>query len=152
MIQRHRNRKKIYNPKTDDAFYIAGIIGLAVIAIYFFIYKNMGFDIRKWLTPCLFHQITGYYCPGCGGTRAVAALGSGKILRAFCYHPFVVYAAAIATWFLISQTVERISGKKIKIAMHYSDRYLWIGLAIVILNVIVKNMALFFWHVDLLQP
>ena len=24
--------------------------------------------------PCLFHLATGYYCPGCGGTRAIASL------------------------------------------------------------------------------
>lgn len=42
--------------------------------------------------PCLFHFITGLYCPGCGGTRAIRALFHGEILKSFCYHPFVLYA------------------------------------------------------------
>lgn len=43
--------------------------------------------------PCLFHWITGLYCPGCGGTRAIGALLQGQLLKSFCYHPFVLYAA-----------------------------------------------------------
>ena len=30
--------------------------------------------------PCLFHMMTGAYCPGCGGTRAVKSLLKGEIL------------------------------------------------------------------------
>ena len=29
--------------------------------------------------PCLFHLMTGLYCPGCGGTRAVRALFRGDL-------------------------------------------------------------------------
>ena len=42
--------------------------------------------------PCLFHWITGLYCPGCGGTRAIGALLQGRLLKSFCYHTFVLYA------------------------------------------------------------
>lgn len=42
--------------------------------------------------PCLFHWITGLYCPGCGGTRAIGALLQGQLLKSFCYHPFVLFA------------------------------------------------------------
>ena len=30
--------------------------------------------------PCLFHLATGYYCPGCGGTRAIASLLHGQVI------------------------------------------------------------------------
>ena len=43
--------------------------------------------------PCLFHLATGYYCPGCGGTRAITSLLHGQILNSFLYHPVVLYAA-----------------------------------------------------------
>lgn len=33
----------------------------------------------KWLPKCLFHQLTGLYCPGCGATRALSALLHGDI-------------------------------------------------------------------------
>lgn len=33
----------------------------------------------KWLPKCMFHQLTGLYCPGCGATRALSALLHGDI-------------------------------------------------------------------------
>ena len=44
-----------------------------------------------------------------------------------------------ARGFLLSQTIERLSHHKLPLAMHYKDRYLWIGLAILIINCMVKK-------------
>lgn len=41
------------------------------------------------LWPCFFAKITGRPCPGCGMTRAVAALLHGEWRQAMAYHPFV---------------------------------------------------------------
>ena len=38
--------------------------------------------------PCLFARITGLPCPGCGMTRAVAALLHGEWSLGLAYHPF----------------------------------------------------------------
>lgn len=56
--------------------------------------------------PCLFHLATGYYCPGCGGTRAIAALLHGQLFRSFLYHPVVLYGAFLLFRVLISSTLE----------------------------------------------
>ena len=45
--------------------------------------------------PCLFHLLTGFYCPGCGGTRAIRLLLKGELIKSFCYHPFVPYLALV---------------------------------------------------------
>ncbi|WP_305805302.1 DUF2752 domain-containing protein [Stenotrophomonas sp. YIM B06876] len=37
--------------------------------------------------PCMFHAFTGYYCIGCGLTRALHALLHGDLLRAFALNP-----------------------------------------------------------------
>ncbi|MBQ6855594.1 MAG: DUF2752 domain-containing protein, partial [Lachnospiraceae bacterium] len=36
--------------------------------------------------PCMFRMLTGLYCPGCGGTRAVKALLTGHPIQSFLYH------------------------------------------------------------------
>ena len=46
--------------------------------------------------PCPFHFLTGLYCPGCGGTRAVMALLTGNWKASLYYHPFVLYMTAAA--------------------------------------------------------
>ncbi len=33
----------------------------------------------KWLPRCMFHQLTGLYCPGCGATRALSAMLHGDL-------------------------------------------------------------------------
>ena len=32
------------------------------------------------LIPCLIHKLTGFRCPGCGNTRALAALTQGRFM------------------------------------------------------------------------
>lgn len=94
--------------------------------------------------PCLFRFFTGLYCPGCGGTRAVKALLSGKILRSLYFHPFVLYvvvAAASETAFWIEKRL-RPSAKKLSGFSRRLPRWAIGGLTVVLVNWIVKNGAL----------
>ena len=45
----------------------------------------------KYPLPCLFHVITGLYCPGCGAGRASYNILHGNFLTAFCYNPVMVF-------------------------------------------------------------
>lgn len=45
--------------------------------------------------PCLFRLLTGLYCPGCGGTRALKCLLQGKVLTSLYYNPLIVYMAVV---------------------------------------------------------
>ena len=50
----------------------AAVVG--TVLLYFFPPGRYHF----W-PPCVFHKLTGLYCPGCGNTRALAALLHGDI-------------------------------------------------------------------------
>jgi len=41
---------------------------------------------------CPFHRATGLPCPGCGMSRAMAAMSQGDLGAALGLHPFVVFA------------------------------------------------------------
>lgn len=125
----------------DKIFYIIGWICIAIGAIVFGLYRA-GVLPTIHMAPCMIHAMTGYYCPGCGGTRATYALLHGKIITSLYYHPIVVYGVVVGGWFMISQTIERISRGKIHIGMHYRDLYLWLALVIAIVNCLVKNLIL----------
>ncbi len=107
--------------------------------------------LKTFFIPCIFYAVTGLYCPGCGGTRAAAALGKGHILLSFFYHPIVVYGAIIYLWFMISHTIEYLTGRRIKIGMKYRNGYLYLALVIVIINIAVKDIALTAFHIDILK-
>lgn len=51
---------------------------------------------------CPLLAITGWYCPGCGGLRAVYALGHGDLPTALARNPFAVLVLGylVVTWVL----------------------------------------------------
>ena len=126
----------------DTSFYIIGWCGIAFLGIYILAKAIVGFDIFDYVRGCTLNTWTGLYCPGCGATRAVFALLRGEILRSLYLHPFVLYVAVVGGWFMISQTIERLSHGKIKIALHFRMLYMWIAVAIIFINCIWKNAML----------
>ena len=90
--------------------------------------------------PCVFYTLTGYFCPGCGGTRSLRALLSGKIFVSAVDFPMIFYAAVVFAWFMISQTIDRISGHRLPIGMKYRDTWVYAALVIVVIHFVVKNL------------
>lgn len=100
--------------------------------------------------PCLFHAMTGLYCPGCGGTRAVGYLLQGRLLLSLRYHPLVLYA-------VLAAAVEALS---FLLAKAWGDRRFYLGpekllvyaaAGIVAANFVVKNFLLIVCGIDLLS-
>ena len=117
----------------EDYLYIAGIGLVPLFAAAVWLWRRMPH------VPCLFHVLTGYYCPGCGGTRAVKMLLHGRLFWSIYYHPAVPYGAALYLGFMASQTVERLAGRRLPIGMRYRDIYVWLMLAILGANFLLKN-------------
>ncbi len=137
--------------KEETALFFTGWALVFLAAILYLLYRLLPLPYEKLMIPCIFYSATGLYCPGCGGTRAVSALLHGKFLTSFICHPLVVCTAIMGGWFLLSQSIERLSRHRIKIGMKYRDFYIWAALGIVIINFIVKNILLLVWNIDLLQ-
>lgn len=137
----------------DNNFYILGwcCIGLAIGIVVLNDVFHM--QLANLMPPCLFHKITGLYCLGCGGTRAVFALVRGDIIKSLFYHPMVPYVAIVGGWFMISQTIDRLLRHKfpsIDFAMHFRLVYLWIGVGLAVLNCLWKNGVLIITGVALM--
>lgn len=90
--------------------------------------------------PCVFYTLTGYFCPGCGGTRSLRALLSGKLFVCAVDFPMIFYAAVVFAWFMIGQTIDRISRHRIPIGMRYRHAWVYASLAIVVIHFVVKNL------------
>ncbi|MCR5467470.1 MAG: DUF2752 domain-containing protein [Lachnospiraceae bacterium] len=115
------------------------------------------FDI---LPGCLLYRTTGFYCPGCGGSRAVLAFLSGKVLLSFFYHPLVPLTAIYFFYkilhFGVFELAEYALKKKSSLAtVKNIDKktdipvigYLKFALVILIAQWIVKNVV----HIYLMQ-
>lgn len=99
--------------------------------------------------PCVFHMVTGAYCPGCGGTRAAKALLAGHIFQSIRYNPVVCYGAAVAAGFGLFWLYCRLChrpGPGVK----RLEIFLYGGLVLALVNCVYKNYMLFARGVDLL--
>ncbi len=88
---------------------------------------------------CPFLALTGLYCPGCGGLRAVHALAHGDPATALGLNPFVVVMIPVAVflwgrWALLAWQGRRFTGKDIH------PGYAWTFLALMIVFWIVRNI------------
>ena len=60
-----------------------------------------------WYPKCVFHEVTGYHCPGCGTARAQHALSRGRLMQALVYNPFTVAAVLYAVWEPVTYGIAR---------------------------------------------
>ena len=111
--------------KEETALFYTGWALLAISCLLWMFYRLFPGLFTSLLVPCLVKSTLG--------------------------HPLVLYTAVVGGWFLISQTIARVSGRRLNIGMKYRDGYVWAALVIVIVNFIVKNLLLLLFHVDLLK-
>ena len=62
-------------------------LGALIISVLLVICNPVG---SRWFPPCPFKYLTGWYCPGCGSTRALHHLLHGRVEAAFGYNPLMV--------------------------------------------------------------
>jgi len=53
------------------------------------LYLKVWLPITNLGIPCIFHEVTGLFCPGCGITRALTSLLSLDLMQSFQYHPLI---------------------------------------------------------------
>lgn len=133
----------------SDSLYVCGLALLAACLFAGVLIKITGIRLNQILLPCLFNTLTGIYCPGCGGTRALAAMLQGNLADSLHYHPVVIYGAALYVWYIVSNTIQYISHGKCKIGLKYRRLYVWIGVAIVLFHTVWKNVMLLLYKQSL---
>lgn len=131
-----------FDQKTENGCYAALNAGLLLLLASAGLVMKFQVDLHTAIPTCFFYRLTGYYCPGCGGTRALVALLQLHILQSLRCHPLVVYTAAVLGAFWISKTLEIIAGKRFR-GMGLKPVYLYIAMAIVIIQWIIKNSLLY---------
>lgn len=66
---------------------LAILIPAAAVAVL--LYRFPPGKYRFW-PPCVFHRLTGLYCPGCGNTRALAALLRGDVAGSLAWNVLLI--------------------------------------------------------------
>lgn len=132
--------------KENRIFVFLGIVLLICGIIYLVIDKYI-FKVFLPDSQCILFQFFGFYCPGCGGTRAVNALLKGHLLQSFRYHIAVPITAVLYICFMGSNLLHMFF-PKVK-AMPFREGYLWLVLGLVVLNFVIRNFLLLVLHITI---
>lgn len=130
----------------EELFYIGLVfsaVGTGVGVVYYFLLRNLLPEF-----PCPFSALLGIYCPGCGGTRAVAALLQGRLLLSFWYHPLVLYGAVVGGGFMATQGLARLGVGRMK-GWRFHSWYLYGAVLLIVCNFLIKNMLRLVWGITM---
>lgn len=139
--------KSFREHSTNKIVYLSGLVLAVAVSVLFVLQHSsrIRLDLTQVIYPCMFHRLSGLYCPGCGGTRAVKALLDGHLLECFLYHPFVLYCAVLYVLFMASHTLELLFAKRLPIrGLDFKISYVYIGIILILLQWMVKNLLLLF--------
>jgi hypothetical protein len=92
--------------------------------------------------PCPFHEITGYYCPGCGSLRSLHQLLHAHPLKALSLNPLMILSLPFLSYILISDYLGSIQTLKSS-QLFSSPRSVWILLGIILVFWIIRNIPLY---------
>ena len=81
--------------------------------------------------PCVFYELTGLQCPGCGNTRAVVATMRLDFKAAFSYNPLYLLEIGYIGWVFIMSAVNYVKKGR------FSYPSTWLVLDAVVLIVVM---------------
>ena len=88
--------------------------------------------------PCIFYELTGLKCPGCGITRMLISIAKLDFLSAFTYNPFLFITGPIVILYIFLGEVKYVLrdeplGKKAEV-------FIMIELILALLYGILRNL------------
>ena len=94
--------------------------------------------------PCLFYELTGLYCVGCGAGRAFISLLHGKIYAAFRFQPLMMLMLPIIAYYCLKQYIAFVFGRDILPFPTIRSRFVGIFVLVVIVAYwILRNIPVF---------
>ena len=90
--------------------------------------------------PCMFHQITGFYCSGCGASRALRSVLHFDFYQALRYNAIFTIALPFLIIYGGALSISFIRFGKDKISEKISMKIVWVLVAAAIIYGILRNI------------
>lgn len=103
-------------------------VSAPLIVLIVIIFRDFIMSLASLLGQCMFHAVTGLWCPGCGNTRSVNAMLHGDFILALRNNISIPFTALLLL-ILYIELIFDISGKPVKIL----TRKLWVWLIVLAL-------------------
>lgn len=89
---------------------------------------------------CALHTLTGYYCPACGGQRALSALLHGNIILAMRNNLLFIIILPFFIKYSFTGAQRLILNNKPFLNLKFSSFQLWFILGIILLFFLLRNI------------
>ena len=113
---------------------VAGIVLIVFTLVYWFVFKKFNIGI-----PCVYYELTGLHCPGCGLTRMIFYLLSFDFYHAFRSNMLMFILLPFFIVLFADYVVSYIKYKK-PLMYKIKTRYWIILLVIAVLFGIARNI------------
>ncbi len=101
-----------------------------------FLYLNHKFS---FFIPCIFHKITGFWCPGCGITRMLISILKLDFYQAFRYNPLLFTLLPFFSIYGVAYYINWLENRQLNL-----PKIIWIILLIIVIFfMILRNIPMF---------
>jgi hypothetical protein len=108
---------------------LAGLVVMtALVATLFFVNPVT----TRFYPPCLFHELTGFWCPGCGTTRALHQLLHGNLAAAFRFNALSMAMLPVAGYLIVRGDASTLK-----------PTWIWVLLALIVAFAVLRNIPIY---------
>jgi hypothetical protein len=90
---------------------------------------------------CPFKAVTGYDCPGCGGTRAAHQLFTGHLLAALDFNVLAVVAFPFILWGLFVSLTAMLGGPRWR-SVSFSPQWTKVAFVVIVAFWVLRNLPI----------
>ncbi|MEJ6572424.1 MAG: DUF2752 domain-containing protein [Akkermansiaceae bacterium] len=117
--------------------------GVVLGGMYFFVAlaDGRGNSEHSSVVECGVRNLTGFHCPGCGGTRCAENIIGGDWISAMAYNPLLLCGFLIfmsVSLYLIVRIT--ILGKPSPKTPNIRPKWIWLGVAGIALFTVLRNI------------
>ena len=121
---------------------LQGLFSLLALGLCYFILCK----ITDFRIPCIFHKITGFYCPGCGVTRMCLALLQFDIKAALQNNFLIFISLPFLIFYAMRQINRYIKYGKQTISKRQSVFFSILAVLLVLFGILRNLPAFWFWQ------
>jgi len=132
--------------KKKNHLFILSFISVILILLfggYYFLSFKFNFSI-----PCVFHKITGFFCPGCGITRMLFSLLRLEFYQAFRYNNLLFISLPFVIFYFVDFIIKFLLYKNDYLYKKINNKVWYLLLIVTIVFGIMRNIPIF----EFLQP
>jgi hypothetical protein len=119
-----------------SSWYLALVVALVGCGAALFAFNPAD---HSFYPRCVFHQVTGWNCPGCGGLRAMHQLLRGNLAAAWELNPLAVLLVPVFGWFLLDWWLAAFRGRGLP-KPTLGTRTVWVLIGVLVTFGVLRNL------------